>query len=1036
MFDNPKDNHLFLPIAIPLNDHSLQHWNIHIHPMDNHLFLPIDRSHSDPDRVSTGTGTMKLLPSEWIISIRKVRSERRSNNNNIFLPSIHEYKTNIFDQLYTHYLFNLLLNIIIIYHLYTMMFMKQQEHHVVRMLSRRQQHYRLFNIVAVTTTTTGNPSINTTYSRYNKIHNKHSSQNSFQFDRCYSTTTTLYRCTEKLTRFGIGLGQWNTEMDVSEDTSHSIGNTTTTTTSTSSITNDPSTQYMYEQIIQSSLFQNNSICNHIEISYQQPNQDLSFIKAYRNIVQKQLNQPQLGEIDSYNTSNDYYTPPKIHILWRIGYREIPATVVPVKNNTTSTASSSNNTSNADYSNNNNNTTVDNQTIPDDKEAPDTSLSFLTNDPIYQQKKQQQQKQQQLLYKKHIDDVILPTENIKQQHISTALLQPLQVIHNISSDYIQHVLINKQLHTPYNNNNNQRNTNTNNNTHDTPAIEYDDLPPLLQLRHDYPDSIKVTIMIHNPEVQYSRYYIGQQNHHPMMISLKSKDDFIETILYNTFTTLQQLCSTPYNIIDGYGVISNGLSLYEHHPSHVSYKAIFKAAKRVYDESLANHQREKQDSTFESKFYAIQLPANALETNGITVAREIQQIKYTSYYLSNLHVIGIRPLTCYSDGGTGSNNKNLNIHINPTGKNNDEIISSLMQQSSIFPFTLIDYPIEQKVNRKMITTYTNEMTQPPVAYNASYQRAIQLFDGHEILEKQAERRFAAKKMKEQQQETNPKLMYMNELLNYDDGNDYLNNEERETLHGCTILQQMIQDCHEILHTVRSIKIHELILSYYVLPILQNQFHSFDEQTSITLESYFTVYNPTMQYYVAHNTRQLLLYGEKPITTSSTKVETNLDKTTTTTTSEKTMESMESTTQNTNTTTITSSTMEQESLDSNDQYNNINRDDKNDNLYVLPPLLQKPPTYLHILPQSKRLQEFGIELLLNEKLVIDTSTTNDQNHQYNTPPKNINDPGNDNPPNHNKSDLIVNVFDAIMVGIANVDEVQDTLQIVKNNVTTYKN
>jgi hypothetical protein len=323
----------------------------------------------------------------------------------------------------------------------------------------------------------------------------------------------------------------------------------------------------------------------------------------------------------------------------------------------------------------------------------------------------------------------------------------------------------------------------------------------------------------------------------------------------------------------------------------------------------------------------------------------------------------------------------------------MISSLLLQSSQFPFTLVDYTVTQKMNREMVTMFTNEMSQPPLAYNAAYQRALQLFDGHEILERQEERRYVAKRAQDKMKDSQPLSVLIENVVEDSQGggsfgNDYLNDEERETLHGCQILLQMIQNCDAVLQKARCIQIHEMLLSQYVLPILSNQFDSLDDQTSRTLEAYFAAYGPTMQYYVAHNTRQLLLYGESMTATK-------------------------------------------------------NNPDDNDDTVALSSSSSPPPRYYHV-PKTKRLQEFGLELLLQQQIQVvvndDTTRTSTTSipriaHENNTPIHNsINDDTiattHSSISGTGSSGIMsVNVFDTVMVGMATIDEVLDTMRIVQS-------
>jgi hypothetical protein len=711
--------------------------------------------------------------------------------------------------------------------------------------------------------------------KFNRLFNR-------SLDRCYCTTTLNNE--PSLSSLGIGLGQWPEHCD-----------------------ND----HLYRSIIETSLFRNNDVSNTIEIGFLE-NHDLSFANAYRSVVEDQSKlhlQPPLGETDKEESEEFMqgnalpYVPPKIHILWRIGYRFEENThplLKGIKN--VSTASTGNVGSDAQ---------APFKAEFDDTEAPVTSSSFLddgSTQNIYPRKKP--------FAMSHILDVVQvddpPPTRIK-------LLQPPKLVHNVSPDYIHHVLNPNGKHVTLHTLDSDTNT----------TQEVYDTPPLVQLKKDFPEQITLTVVIHNPESQLSRYYIAQKQNHPSITNIPTPQVFLESIVYTAFKTLQQYCTTSTSsetfdtneflpIIDGYGVISNGLSLPKHHPLHVSHHSILNAAKRVYQDDLSRRD--------EPAFRTIQLPANALETTGIDVARQIQLLKQKEIYsnmgrptyISNASIYAIRPLTCYSDGGTGNGGSELS--------------------SKSHPFSLLDFKIEMKKDKKAIVEWTNMMRQPPPEYNAAYQRAIQLFDGQEILEKQADRR---RKKQRENEEKNVSPIWTDLVKDLE---DHLTDEERETLHGCQLLQNMIQKLDAALEDVRSIKTHEVLLSTEVIPTLRDKFESYDEHTSYTLEAYFTAYGKAMHYYVAKNTRQLLRYGES----NATDLE--------------------------------------------------------------PPTEIAAPTYGEkILSKGKRLQEFGIELLLNQTTGLNFVDVSASSPMPLFP--------------------TVKVFDVIMVGLSNLEEVYDTIEIFKN-------
>jgi hypothetical protein len=89
--------------------------------------------------------------------------------------------------------------------------------------------------------------------------------------------------------------------------------------------------------------------------------------------------------------------------------------------------------------------------------------------------------------------------------------------------------------------------------------------------------------------------------------------------------------------------------------------------------------------------------------------------------------------------------------------------------------------------------------------------------------------------------------------------LTTEERETLDGCKLMQSILHDLDGALETTRSFAAHEDALYRQVIPVIQDTFESYDEDTAGTLQTFFGAYNMAVRYHVAHNTRQLLLEGD---------------------------------------------------------------------------------------------------------------------------------------------------------------------------------
>lgn len=203
-----------------------------------------------------------------------------------------------------------------------------------------------------------------------------------------------------------------------------------------------------------------------------------------------------------------------------------------------------------------------------------------------------------------------------------------------------------------------------------------------------------------------------------------------------------------------------------------------------------------------FRVVQLPINLLETTGLQVAQQVKSDKGAfseKKILDQTQVFAMRPLTCYPDAGTGN------------GK----------------PFVLADYKLPANMDKTLQWTHT--MTSPPQAYQIALKTAMAHFDASEILE--------AKQRGEE-----------------------LTTEQRETLDGCKLMQSLLHDVDQSLENVRSFAQHEEDLYNKIIPLIQDTFEGYDEETAQILQSFFGAYSLAVRYAIAKNTRQVLVEGEK--------------------------------------------------------------------------------------------------------------------------------------------------------------------------------
>ncbi|GFH59224.1 hypothetical protein CTEN210_15700 [Chaetoceros tenuissimus] len=197
-------------------------------------------------------------------------------------------------------------------------------------------------------------------------------------------------------------------------------------------------------------------------------------------------------------------------------------------------------------------------------------------------------------------------------------------------------------------------------------------PLVDLKRSIQE-VNLTYCLHNPEAQ-SKILLEKD------APLDEIRGQLNETLTNAFTQLETLVQE--DVIDGYGVCSNGLSLQSSHPMHLSWEDVLLASKNA-SESLG----------VENHLQVMQLPINLLETYGLKVANRIKQEN------QNVKIHATRPLTCFpSRTGEG------------------------------YPFKIVDYLLQDGFQQQ----WTHKMNGIPSTYASVLNETMGYFDAEHLLE----------------------------------------------------------------------------------------------------------------------------------------------------------------------------------------------------------------------------------------------------------------------------------------------------------------
>lgn len=412
-------------------------------------------------------------------------------------------------------------------------------------------------------------------------------------------------------------------------------------------------------------------------------------------------------------------------------------------------------------------------------------------------------------------------------------------------------------------------------------------PLVQWRHHSSSSltgeykIRLISLAHNPETQMAAYLIQQQQQQPGANSnhstlLTEARSHMKRALTSSFIGYE--LAVKEDLIDGYGIDSNGLSLPLHHNMHICWKDVLECAVDAYvqvhgDRSHSGSSGAEDDdgpsgsattTTQRSSLKMIRLPGNLLETRGLDVAEKIRTFftanhncnddngiessrtlrklqQYRHILPTSVDVYITRPTTAYPHGG-GSNNAN-NIGANDAYGVNGRSVDAK------HPVLIQDYQIITDVEEssrttsssssttnptKSMTMWTNEYYNAyglrPTTYQSVLNATLSHFDADSILEASQSRQLTV--------------------------------EERETLDGCKLLRDMIHDLDVSVDDMKSFAAYEEYLMNVAVPLIYGSFEGLDEESASRLQEFLRVHGMTARLVVARWTREMLLAGWRRI------------------------------------------------------------------------------------------------------------------------------------------------------------------------------
>ena len=389
-------------------------------------------------------------------------------------------------------------------------------------------------------------------------------------------------------------------------------------------------------------------------------------------------------------------------------------------------------------------------------------------------------------------------------------------------------------------------------------------PLVQqykLNDESKKKVQLISLAHNPETQMAAYLLSNHQAIDGETLAKRARDYMKQSMTSAFAGYET--AVKEGLIDGYGVDSNGLSLPESHDMHFDWRDVLECAVDAYLEVHG----ESIESGRSSSLKVIRLPANILETRGLSVANGIHSFfgdsdgerssseeglhsfaddesdpsvqqkrklrKLRNLLPKSLGVIVTRPLTAYPYGGTGYGPSSTPASVPPLFLNGQQRNESVGSDGKLIdathPIRLLDCQIElesgQHQDPPLIWTneHYNQYGVRPAAYQPILNVALTHFDADEILEASCNRELTV--------------------------------EERETLDGCKILRDLIHDLDNSLDTMKSFAAYEEYLVKVVVPLIYGQFEELDEESSKVLQLFFKVHGMAVRMVISRWTRELL-------------------------------------------------------------------------------------------------------------------------------------------------------------------------------------
>jgi hypothetical protein len=350
------------------------------------------------------------------------------------------------------------------------------------------------------------------------------------------------------------------------------------------------------------------------------------------------------------------------------------------------------------------------------------------------------------------------------------------------------------------------------------------------------NINLIYMVHNPETQGGAAVAtgGRTTTTTTTTSTNgvptSSSEPLSTIrtvvrdrLKEAFIALER--ATITNQISSYGVCSNGLSLPSTHPLHLSWKDVidvaYEAATAVHTTTTISDTEQPPpnpvtNTTTSSsshdiitpKLSTIQLPANLLEIQGFAVAQQIQD--YVTSVNLPLDIFISRPLTCYLDQGVGTAGsyplKLLDYQMDIPLENTDAATATTAAAAAV--------DMNTNTNTEKSFPWTHELSEGTMQskYLPAYNAAMGHFDAESILELQRERPLTV--------------------------------EERETVQGCRLLQQMLYELDKSVQQTKSFHEYEDNLHTKVIPLIHNAFEELDETSTDLLQQFFMAHGAAVR------------------------------------------------------------------------------------------------------------------------------------------------------------------------------------------------